>query len=152
MIDGVTDAMNVLGYTRHGGDVNDQATLFIRSVPKRIAAATGAAVVLVDHVTKSQDGRGRFAIGAQAKMAGLTGAAYTLEVRAPLAPGKDGALVLRVGKDRPGGVRAWCSPKFRSGDRTQEAARVSVDSTGDRIEVTPHPRREPSGPSKPRSW
>lgn len=138
VIDGVTDAMNALGFTREG-DVNDQATRFINQFPDRIANETGAAVVLIDHVTKGNDGRGRFAIGAQAKLSGLSGAAYTIEVVSPLMPGRVGELVLRVGKDRPAGVRQYCSPKFRASDRTQEAARIEVDSTRKITKVTIKP-------------
>lgn len=138
ILDGVTDAMNALGFARDG-DVNDQATRFLRAVPKRIAGSTGAAVVLIDHVTKATDGRGRFAIGAQAKMSGLTGASYTVEVVRALARGQVGELVLRIGKDRPAGIRQHCSPKFRASDRTQEAARIQVDSTGPHVVMTIRP-------------
>ena len=84
--------------------------------------------MLIDHVTKNSDSRGRFAIGAQAKLAGLDGAAYTIEVRKPLGRGMEGALSVRVAKDRPGAVRPNCGA-YRASDRTQEAAYVVVDST-----------------------
>ena len=84
VIDGVTDALGVFGFSTND---NDDVARWIRSVPKLIAARTGAAVVLIDHVTKDAWNRNRFAIGGQAKMAGLTGAAYTAEVTAPLGRG-----------------------------------------------------------------
>jgi hypothetical protein len=102
VIDGVTDALGVFGYSTKD---NDDVSRWIREVPKLIAARTGAAVVLIDHVTKDAGTRGRFAIGGQAKMAGLTGAAYTAEVTAPLGRGLRGEVVLRIGKDLPGAVR-----------------------------------------------
>jgi hypothetical protein len=46
-----------------------------------------------------------------------------------------GEVVLRVGKDRPGCVRVHCGP-FRKSDRTQEAARIIIDSTVDPPTVT----------------
>jgi hypothetical protein len=126
VVDGVTDALSV-----HGGATkeNDDITAWMRAVPKRIAADTGAAVVLVDHVTKSTEERGRFAIGGQAKMAGLTGAAYTVVPVEPLGRGMRGVITLRIGKDRPGGIRPHSGP-WRKTDRTQEAARVIIDATG----------------------
>ncbi len=135
IVDGVTDAMSVLGF--NGGDPNADATGFIRRFCKRLADRTGAAVVIIDHVTKSSEGRGRFAIGGQAKMAGLTGAAYIVEPGpTPPMPGRVGSVVLRIAKDRPGGIRPHCSVRHRAGDRTQEAATISFDSTGATTIVT----------------
>ena len=107
----------------------------MRILPRTIARLTGAAVVLIDHVTKDAEGRGRFAIGGQAKMASLDGAAYVVEVAEALGRGRRGMVTLRVAKDRPGGVRAHAGV-FRPTDRTQEAARIVIDSTtGDGISV-----------------
>lgn len=126
VIDGVTDALGVFGCATKD---NDDVTRWIRAVPKTIATRTGAAVVLIDHVTKDTGTRGRFAIGGQSKMAALTGAAYTVAVTEPLGRGLRGQVILRVGKDRPGAVRPNCG-SFDQKDRTQEAARVVIDSTG----------------------
>jgi AAA domain-containing protein len=127
VIDGVTDALGVFGCSTKD---NDDVAGWIREVPKVIAARTGAAVVLVDHVTKDTSTRNRYAIGGQAKMAGLTGAAYTVEVTSPLGQGLRGEVVLRIAKDRPGAMRSRCG-SFRKSDRTQEVARIIVDSTVD---------------------
>ncbi|ETT28770.1 DNA primase/helicase [Rhodococcus aetherivorans] len=135
VVDGVTDALGVFGCATKD---NDEVARWIRAVPKAIAARTGAAVVLIDHVTKDTSSRGRFAIGGQSKMAGLTGAAYTVEVAQPLGRGLRGEVVLRVGKDRPGAVRPHCG-SFHKKDRTQEAARVVIDSTASPPVVTIHP-------------
>jgi hypothetical protein len=132
VIDGVTDALGIFGCSTID---NDDVAGWIRTVPKQIAARTGAAVVLVDHVTKDASSRNRFAIGGQAKMAGLTGAAYTVEVVKPLGRGMRGEVVLRIGKDRPGSVRPHCG-SFHRNDRTQEAAYIVVDSTGESPIVT----------------
>ncbi|MDN3226322.1 AAA family ATPase [Kocuria rhizophila] len=125
VLDGVTEAFTLWGVDSMD---TDSVTGWGRNVPRRIAASTGAAVVLIDHVTKSTEGRGRFAIGSQAKMNYLTGAAFTVEVIHPLGVGLSGMLSLRVGKDRPGQVRrhqgAW-----KAKDRTAEIARALVDST-----------------------
>jgi hypothetical protein len=141
VIDGVTDALGIFGCSTID---NDDVAGWIRNVPKQIAARTGAAVVLIDHVTKDTTTRNRFAIGGQAKMAGLTGAAYTVEVAHPLGRGLRGEVLLRIGKDRPGQVRSHCGG-FRRRDRTQEAARIVIDSTGESPTVTigtPHTRND----------
>jgi AAA domain len=127
VIDGVTDALGIFGCSTKD---NDDVSRWMKAVPKMIADRTGAAVVLIDHVTKDTSTRNRWAIGGQAKMAGLTGAAYTVEVTAPLGRGMRGEVLLRVGKDRPGAVRPHCG-SFSRKDRTQEAARIIIDSTVD---------------------
>ncbi|MFI7042650.1 bifunctional DNA primase/polymerase [Microbispora rosea] len=138
VIDGVTDAV-VLFAGHAKGDPNEIFTQFSRIFPRRLASLTGACVVLIDHVSKDAENRGRFAIGAQAKMSQLTGAAYTVEPdqTAPTVGGV-GYVVLRVGKDRPGDVRRASGPR-RGRDRTQEAARIRVDDTGARTVVTVEP-------------
>jgi hypothetical protein len=107
VIDGVTEAM-----TTEGLDMMSNADIatWSRRLPKRLAA-TGAATVMIDHVTKSTEGRGRYAIGGQHKLAGLTGAAFRFDVIRPLARavGADpvtGSVKVSVMKDRPGHVRA----------------------------------------------
>jgi hypothetical protein len=133
VIDGVTEALGIFG---HSTKDNDDITAFMRLLPRTVARKTGAAVILVDHVTKDSESRGRFAIGGQAKMASLDGAAYVVEVVEALGRGRRGMVTLRVAKDRPGGVRAHAG-EFHKKDRTQEAARIVVDSTaGDGIRVT----------------
>jgi len=143
VIDRVTDSLGVFGYSTKD---NDDVAKWMRVLPKNIAARTGGAVAVIDHVTKDGDSRGRFAIGAQAKMSGLTGAGYTVEVAEALGRGRRGVIVLRVGKDRPGHVRGESGP-MRKSDRTQETARITVDSTEDRDHplVTVEPWRGSDG-------
>ncbi|MFF0122947.1 AAA family ATPase [Micromonospora arida] len=124
VIDGVTEALVTFG---KAGRNEDEFTDWFRRLPKKIARKTGAAVVLIDHVTKDSEKRGRFALGSQAKMNALDGAAYTAEVKRALGQGMEGLIELRVGKDRPGQVRPKCGA-FQK-DRTQLAAWVWVDST-----------------------
>lgn len=66
----------------------------------RASAAAGAAVFLLDHVTKAAETRGRWAVGPQAKLAVVTGAAYTLTGRQVIAPGHVGSSSLTISKDR----------------------------------------------------
>lgn len=126
IVDGVTESMMIMGVEKSTD--NDQVSRWIRAFPRALARGTGAAVVLVDHVTKDSDARGRFALGAQAKMAALDGAGYVIEVKQPLGAGMKGAVSVRVAKDRPGQVRPH-GGAFRARDRTQEVAYATVDST-----------------------
>jgi hypothetical protein len=135
VIDGVTDAVALVnGDGDSKGDPNTAFTMFSRRFPRKLAK-TGAAVVMIDHVTKDVNNRGRFAIGGQAKMSQITGAAYTVAITRVFGRGMRGEIALRVAKDRPGGVRPWASPQM---DRwqTQEVARVVVDDTGDSTRLT----------------
>jgi len=131
IIDGVTESLTIWGGETKD---NDSITLWMRQFPKRIATRTGAAVVTIDHVNKSTDTRGRFAIGGQAKLAALDGAAYLIEPLDALAPGKVGGIAMRVTKDRPGGIRKH-SVNYRKSDRTQEAAIIKMDATGKIINI-----------------
>ncbi|MFA7265113.1 MAG: bifunctional DNA primase/polymerase [Candidatus Nanopelagicales bacterium] len=127
VIDGLTEALVVFGAKTVD---NDEVSAFMRAFPHQLAKRTGAAVVTIDHVSKDKEGRGRFAIGAQAKLATISGAAFVCEPVTPLAPGQTGRIVLRVAKDRPAGVRAQAGA-WRASDRTQHAATVIITSHAD---------------------
>jgi archaellum biogenesis ATPase FlaH len=125
IIDGVTESL-----TMWGGETkdNDAITRWMRIFPRTVATASGAAVVLIDHITKNAETRGRFAIGGQAKLATIDGAAYLVEPLEALSPGRVGSLTMRVTKDRPGFIRKIAGI-WRKSDRTQEAAVIMIDST-----------------------
>lgn len=126
IIDGVTDALVQSGV---GSKENDEITRWHRAVPRMITNRTGAALILIDHVSKDAE-RGRFAIGGSAKMATIDGASYTVEMVEPIGRGLRGSIVLRIGKDRPGTIRPHCG-QWRAKDRTQEAGTMVIDSTAD---------------------
>jgi len=130
IIDGVTESL-----TMWGGETkdNDAITRWMRIFPRTVATASGAAVVLIDHITKNAETRGRFAIGGQAKLATIDGAAYLVEPLEALAPGRTGTLTMRVTKDRPGFIRKIAG-MWRKSDRTQEAAIFTIDSTRAQME------------------
>lgn len=125
VIDGVTDAVGTQGASITD---NDEVASWMRTSPRFFARKTGAAVVCIDHVTKDKDGRGRWAIGAQAKLAGLDGVAFGVEPVQAVVPGREGLVVLKCFKDRYGGVRA-IGGKWDVKDRSQEIARVSLNAT-----------------------
>lgn len=126
VIDGVTDALGTEGLSLLD---NDEISTWYRRVLRPLARHTGAAVLTVDHVTKSGDGRGRFAIGGQHKLSGIDGAALLAEVEEPFGRGMRGVGVIRIAKDRPGGLRPH-GGEYRQADRTQELARFVLDATG----------------------
>lgn len=101
ILDGVTEAM-----TLHGMDPlsNKDIAAFGRMLPRAISEA-GPAVVCLDHVVKSSESRGRYAIGGVHKLNGLDGAAFVLENRKPFGEGLTGITTVRIAKDRPGQLR-----------------------------------------------
>lgn len=101
VLDGVTEAM-----TLHGMDPlnNSDVAKFGRLLPRAIAEA-GPAVVALDHVVKSTEGRGRYALGGVHKLNALDGAAFVLENRKPFGVGLTGITSVRIAKDRPGQLR-----------------------------------------------
>lgn len=101
VLDGVTEAMVQNGWSIKE---NDDIARFFTLLP-RMLSRTGAAVLLIDHVTKDKESRGRWAIGGQHKLAGVDGAVYALEAAKPFGFGTEGVSKLRVEKDRHAWVR-----------------------------------------------
>jgi hypothetical protein len=73
---------------------------FYRQIVERWGAH-GAKVLLLDHVVKNRDQRGRFAIGSQRKI-GRAEVVLGLEVATPFTRGGRGEVRVRTYKDRPG--------------------------------------------------
>ena len=104
VIDGVTEAFSRQGLNPL--DNSDVAT-WLDLLPRKFARA-GMAVLTLDHVVKDREQRGRYAIGAQHKLAGVD-VAYSLKVLQPFARGRDGLVSINVQKDRPGRVREFAT-------------------------------------------
>lgn len=100
VIDGLSEAYALLGLDPY---LNADAAKFLAMLPRPIAER-GAAVLLIDHVVKSREARGRFAIGAQHKLAGIA-AAYSAEVIKAPSRTDAGMVKIKVEKDRHGHVR-----------------------------------------------
>jgi hypothetical protein len=128
VIDGVTEALTI-----HGLDLIDNGDVakWLTMLPRPLAA-TGAAVVQVDHVVKDRENRKRYAIGAQHKLAGVH-CAYTLDVIEPFGRGRDGLIKVAVTKDRPGYVR-----QHANGEQQIALMRLAStpDSDGATVTVT----------------
>lgn len=141
VIDGVTDALGIWGLKTTD---NDDYSAFARNFPRALATQTGAAVLMIDHVTKDKDNRGRFALGGQAKMNTLTGAAYVVDVVEPMGRGLRGVLALGLAKDRPGWLRGRAGKMNRN--RIQPVAEFILDGSmpahGLLVAVNPPPLPE----------
>lgn len=79
---------------------DDETARWFRHVPQRIASL-GPAVLVVDHVVKSDDG-GLWPIGSQRKRAAINGAQYIQRVVEPFSRGNPGHSKLVCAKDRHG--------------------------------------------------
>lgn len=111
VLDGVTEAMAL--HDMHIENNNDAAR-FMKQLVRPIARA-GCATLLLDHLNKDRNAQGRYAIGAQHKLAGLDGAVYKMENITPFGRGLSGSSRLLVMKDRPGYVRPRCKDAKRVG-------------------------------------
>ena len=98
VIDSVGESLAVEGLPPND---DDAVTMWFRGLARRIARK-GAAVVGLDHVTKSRDDRGMWAIGSQRKLAAIDGAAYGVESKVAPTKTKDGKLAILCSKDRHG--------------------------------------------------
>ena len=123
IIDGVTEAFNIQGLSPL--DNTDVAT-WLELLPRRIIRAASTSLIL-DHVVKDKEARGRYAIGAQHKLAGVD-VHYSLEVVEPFGRGHDGVVTVKVQKDRPGGIREFAQDNIVATLRatSHEGGRVSI--------------------------
>lgn len=105
IIDATNEAMEA---HRLNPDSTPDVASFYNRTAKPLATETGAAVVVIDHVTKSREGRNGQAIGSQHKKSGTTGVIFELQQpgsATPFRPGGRGASYVYVSRDKPGQVR-----------------------------------------------
>jgi hypothetical protein len=140
IIDGVTEAMAAHGLNPLD---NADAATFSHRLPVPFAVA-GATVLMIDHVTKAAEGRGRYALGAQHKLAAVDGAAYTIDLLRPFGHGLRGLAKISIAKDRPGRVREH-SPRGCAGMLDLE----SMEDRSVMARITPAP--EPAGDERTRN-
>jgi hypothetical protein len=102
VVDSVSEAMAAAGLDENlAGDVLGWAESTVRPL-----ARDGATVLLIDHVTKSQGDRGRWARGSGAKLALIDGVAFALTATKGFSRQGSGSASLVVAKDRDGCVGA----------------------------------------------
>ena len=75
--------------------------------------ASGAAVVLIDHVVKNREARGRYSIASERKV-GIADVHLGFEVVVPFSRGRRGAVKLVTHKDRHGWMRRPLPPSSNS--------------------------------------
>lgn len=98
VIDSTGEALALDGLKQND---DDEVARWHRRVARRIAA-TGPAVLLVDHIPKATDSPTLFQIGSQRKKAAIDGAMFRVEQTKALGVGQEGSARLIVGKDRNG--------------------------------------------------
>ena len=129
VIDGLSEAYVLLGLDPYS---NVDAAKFLAAIARPIADA-GAAVTELDHVTKATESRGRYAIGAQHKLAGIA-VAYSVEAIKPPNRLAAGMLKVKVTKDRHGHVRGHAD----SGG-TIALVHVTPSDEGEHVTITVAP-------------
>jgi KaiC/GvpD/RAD55 family RecA-like ATPase len=82
---------------------NADAAKFVTMMPRPLANL-GITVVLIDHITKGAENV-RFSIGAQHKLAAVSGSSFVIEADQPLGVGMRGSSRIIMAKDRLGRVR-----------------------------------------------
>ncbi|MBD2760057.1 AAA family ATPase [Yimella sp. cx-573] len=120
VIDGITEAMTLHGLSLMD---NEDVARWLALIPHHIANH-GPSVVQIDHVVKNSEARGRYAIGGQHKLAGITGVAYKLVTVRSFGRGSHGIAKLVIDKDRHGHV----------GPNGSTAAEMHLDATKDGLE------------------
>lgn len=102
VVDSLGEMVPMLGLSSNSPD--DYSTAH-RQVLTALAS-TGAAVIGVDHLPKSDDARAHGQTGTVAKRRAVNGASLRVTLAEPFIPGRGGAASLLIHKDRPGGLRA----------------------------------------------
>lgn len=143
VIDACTEALAQQGLSSK--DDTDIAT-WLELLP-RWAGRLGPAVIVLDHVVKDAESRGRWATGSQHKLAGLDGVAFTLESVHRGGVGLAGRSRLWVEKDRHGQVRGTATVRSTGG--RDWAGDLIVDSTGPLLDIYLEPPAVQVGPFRP---
>ena len=130
IIDGVTSCLAYAGLDSNSGD---DIAAWYNTMP-RLISACGPAVVLIDHVVKSKDNRGRYAGGSMQKLALIDGISYSVDMTKPVGKGVRGTIVIKSGKDRISEIEEHCAVNWSSdGIHLREAARIEINSTDPKL-------------------
>lgn len=129
IIDGVTSCLAYAGLDSNSGD---DIAAWYNTMPRPISAC-GPAVVLIDHVVKSKDNRGRYAGGSMQKLALIDGISYSVDMTKPVGKGVRGTIVIKSGKDRISEIEEHCAVNWSNGSHLREAARIEINSTNPKL-------------------
>jgi len=128
ILDGVTEALVL-----HGLELKDNSDVakWLALLPRKLTAA-GIAVIQIDHVGRDRETRGRYALGAQHKQAGID-AHYGFDVIEPFGRGLEGRVRIMLSKDRYGHVRPHA-------DESKRIAELRLTShPNERVEIALEP-------------
>ncbi len=131
VIDSTGEALSIQGVKPNE---DDEVARWFRMLPRALANL-GPAVLLLDHVPKSDDAPKNYAIGSQRKRAAIDGALYRVEVGVAPVKGKTGRLKLICAKDRAG--------NWQHGSQVAEVT-IADTATGTTLTIA-----EPSDPNRP---
>ncbi len=133
VIDATTGALVLHGYDPNSGrDVEAFHQTLIR--PLR---ATGAAIILLDHVVKDKEARGNFATGSERKV-GAVNVHLGFTMLKPFGRGRSGSAKITTLKDHPGGL-----PRPQTGILNLESNAISHEIS---YQIDLKPQQQPSGP------
>jgi hypothetical protein len=104
---------------------DEHVVQWFNALPRQLSRHNKATVLILDHVAKSTETRGNWAIGSQRKLAAIDGAAYILAVSVAPTRTVQGHLNLICSKDRHGTYQ-----------RGRQAAKISIETTTDHTEIT----------------
>jgi hypothetical protein len=121
----VVDSMTEL-LALHGADSYHSTELAIIHRTLRAFTVNGAAVLVIDHVAKDREARGRYAIGSERKLSGLDGVALTVKLLKPFGRGMHGTSSITVAKDRLGWVRPLAVDKVVAEFHLHEDGRAEL--------------------------
>ena len=104
VVDSIGEILPMLGLSSNSPDDYTSAHRQVLTALTR----SGAAVVAVDHLPKSDDAREHGQTGTMAKRRAVNGVSLRVTLVETFAPGRGGAASLTIHKDRPGGLRGRC--------------------------------------------
>lgn len=122
IVDSIGELLPMLGLNSNNPDDFTSANSRIL----KPLAASGAAVIGIDHLAKNTDSRSSGQTGTAAKKRAVGGVSLRVTLKDQFVPGTGGAAYLTINKDRHGGLRHTCPA--REG-REQAAGLFVIDSS-----------------------
>lgn len=129
-IAGVDSIGELLPLLRLSSNSPDDFTLAHALFLKPLAWA-GAAVVVIDHLSKNPESHSNGPTGTAAKRRAIGGVSLRVTINEQAAPGRAGSAYIAVNKDRHGGLRRHCPPA--EGRAEPVAGLFRMDSSDGRV-------------------
>lgn len=103
VLDSIGELLPLFGVSSNSPD---DFTMVHARVMKPLAAKAGTALVAIDHLAKNSESRALGATGTAAKRRAIGGVSLRVKLLEAFTPGRGGACLLTIHKDRHGGLRA----------------------------------------------